>query len=263
MVSIRPAVLATEVGRPLGPPCEGRRVSEITVTMWTTIDGYVAGPRGEIDWILGDHQLAAYELAAVADRDTLLLGRSTYEDFAGYWPVAAESSEDEFERDHGRNMTSTRKVVASTTLTDPVWVGRYRGHHLPRRRPPPQAGEREGDPDLRQPQPRAPAVRPEAHRRVPAAGAPDRPRWRHLLARRTVVPAGPDARGPAALGQRDLAAHLPPGQALRQVLVVVGRAVAHPRDVAVELSDAQVSTVADDRATDRFPSAGGGAGFAR
>jgi dihydrofolate reductase len=86
--------------------------------MWTTIDGYVAGPEGEIDWILGDHQLAAYELAAVADRDTLLLGRSTYEDFAGYWPVAAESSEDGFERDHGRNMTSTRKVVASTTLTD-------------------------------------------------------------------------------------------------------------------------------------------------
>ena len=98
-------------------------MSEITVTMWTTIDGYVAGPTGEIDWILADEQLAAYELAAVTDRDTLLLGRSTYEDFAGYWPVAASSAEDGFERDHGRNMTATRKVVASSTLTDPVWAG--------------------------------------------------------------------------------------------------------------------------------------------
>ena len=98
-------------------------MSDITVTMWTTIDGYVAGPDGEIDWILGDEQLAAYELAAVAGRDTLLLGRSTYEDFAGYWPVAAASSEDGFERDHGRNMTAMRKVVVSSKLTDPAWTG--------------------------------------------------------------------------------------------------------------------------------------------
>lgn len=97
-------------------------MSEITVTMWTTVDGYVAGTQGEIDWILGDEQLAAYELAAVADRDTLLFGRSTYEDFAGYWPVAASSAEGGFERDHGRNMTATRKVVVSSTLTDPVWA---------------------------------------------------------------------------------------------------------------------------------------------
>ena len=98
-------------------------MSEITVTMWTTIDGYVAGPAGEIDWILSDEQLAAYELAAVTDRDTLLLGRSTYEDFAGYWPVAALSPDEGFERDHGRNMTAMRKVVASSTLTDPAWSG--------------------------------------------------------------------------------------------------------------------------------------------
>jgi dihydrofolate reductase len=131
-------------------------VGEITVTMWTSIDGYVAGPEGEIDWILGDEQLAAYELAAVTDRDTLLLGRSTYEDFAGYWPVAASSPDQGFERDQGRNMTAMRKVVASSTLTDPEWTGTEVIRSLDSV-PPTQAGEHEGNPHLRQPQPGAPA----------------------------------------------------------------------------------------------------------
>ena len=37
------------------------------------------------------------------------VGRILSEDFAGYWPVAASSSEDGFERDHGRTMTATKK----------------------------------------------------------------------------------------------------------------------------------------------------------
>ena len=77
-------------------------------------------------WLAGQPHLA-WEY--VADRDTLLLGRSTYEDFAGYWPVAAASSEDGFERDHGRNMTAMRKVVVSSTLTDPVWAGTETAFH--------------------------------------------------------------------------------------------------------------------------------------
>jgi dihydrofolate reductase len=116
--------------------------------MWTTIDGYVAGPEGEIDWVTADEQLAAYELAAVTDRDTLLLGRSTYEDFAGYWPVAASSSEDGFERDHGRNMTPPAR--SSSRRRSPIPCGPARGHPVPGRRPPAEAAEREGNPHLRQ-----------------------------------------------------------------------------------------------------------------
>lgn len=42
-----------------------------------TLDGYIAGPRGEFDWIPED---PAVDFAALfADVDTLLLGRRTYE----------------------------------------------------------------------------------------------------------------------------------------------------------------------------------------
>ena len=70
----------------------------------------------------GRRAACAYELAAVNDRDILLLGRSTYEDFAGYWPAAASGLEDGFERDYGRNMTAMRKAVVSSKLTDPDWA---------------------------------------------------------------------------------------------------------------------------------------------
>jgi len=42
-----------------------------------SLDGYIAGPRGELDWIVTD---SAGDLAAVyASVDTVLLGRRTYE----------------------------------------------------------------------------------------------------------------------------------------------------------------------------------------
>jgi dihydrofolate reductase len=43
----------------------------------TSVDGYIAGPRGEIDWIVRDPEV---DLSTVYDAvDTALLGRRTYE----------------------------------------------------------------------------------------------------------------------------------------------------------------------------------------
>src|SRR5215208_2903789 len=43
----------------------------------TSVDGYIAGPRGEFDWIVPD---PAIDLSAMyANFDTVLLGRRTYE----------------------------------------------------------------------------------------------------------------------------------------------------------------------------------------
>jgi uncharacterized membrane protein YeaQ/YmgE (transglycosylase-associated protein family) len=46
-----------------------------------SLDGYIAGPNGEVDWIVTD---AAVDLSEVyAGFDTVLLGRRTYEDRGG------------------------------------------------------------------------------------------------------------------------------------------------------------------------------------
>jgi len=42
-----------------------------------SVDGYIAGPKGEFDWIVNDPSIDFSEL--FAQFDTFLLGRNTYE----------------------------------------------------------------------------------------------------------------------------------------------------------------------------------------
>ena len=42
-------------------------MGKIKVSMWTTLDNFVAGPNGEMDWLRGDDQMMAYEQSFVGD----------------------------------------------------------------------------------------------------------------------------------------------------------------------------------------------------
>jgi dihydrofolate reductase len=52
-------------------------MSKIRYIVATTLDGYIAGPNGEADWILMDPDINFAELWA--QFDTLLMGRKTYD----------------------------------------------------------------------------------------------------------------------------------------------------------------------------------------
>ncbi|WP_256009133.1 dihydrofolate reductase family protein [Desertivirga xinjiangensis] len=56
----------------------------------TSIDGFVAGPNGELDWFenAGEHLQFVNEL--VESSDTTLFGRTTFEMFNSYWPLAKD-----------------------------------------------------------------------------------------------------------------------------------------------------------------------------
>ncbi len=53
-----------------------------------SLDGFFAGPKGEIDWFIHDPDVdkAAHQMMRA---DTLLFGRLTYDMFFGYWPQVA------------------------------------------------------------------------------------------------------------------------------------------------------------------------------
>jgi dihydrofolate reductase len=94
----------------------------ITTTHWVTLDGYVDGLGGAMDWIRADDEMRDYEMAVVAGADTLLLGRGTYEDFLGYWPsVAADASADPGQRAYAQRLDVMHKVVVSRTLETASW----------------------------------------------------------------------------------------------------------------------------------------------
>lgn len=82
-----------------------------------TLDGYMAGPNGEMDWITfnWDDKLKDYVTAITGPVDTIVLGRKLAEGFIPYWAsVAADPSNPEQEA--GRKFTDTRKVVFTQTL---------------------------------------------------------------------------------------------------------------------------------------------------
>lgn len=62
--------------------------------MVTTLDGYVAGPNGEIDWHVVDDEFNEFATHQLDSADMLLFGRVTYEGMASYWPTPAAATDD-------------------------------------------------------------------------------------------------------------------------------------------------------------------------
>jgi len=96
----------------------------IITTTWVTLDGFIAGPNGEMDWVgeTYDDAMAHYETDLVNSADTLLLGRVTYQSFASSWPHVPDNPDvSEGEKEYARRLNAMRKVVFSRTLESADW----------------------------------------------------------------------------------------------------------------------------------------------
>ena len=94
---------------------------KLIVSEFITLDGVMEAPGGEpthphAGWVfdyIGDEQ-NRYKLQETLDAEALVIGRRTYESFAGAWP--------DREGPFADKMNAMPKYVASTTLTDPEWT---------------------------------------------------------------------------------------------------------------------------------------------
>jgi dihydrofolate reductase len=92
----------------------------LIVSEFVTLDGVMEAPGGEpthphTNWV-SDYEDAAqiqYKFEEVLAAELLLVGRVTYESFAGAWPTYTGEFAD--------RMNGMPKVVVSSTLTDPEW----------------------------------------------------------------------------------------------------------------------------------------------
>ena len=95
---------------------------KIIVTTWITLDGFLAGPNNEMDWVMVDQTMGQYEDDLISSADTLILGRVTYQSFAGSWPYVPENpSASEGEKVYARKLNSMRKIVFSKSLEKAEW----------------------------------------------------------------------------------------------------------------------------------------------
>jgi dihydrofolate reductase len=95
-------------------------MKKVIVSNLVSLDGYFAGPNGEIDWFvsLADKEFEAYAIDLMSTVDTMLFGRITFELMASYWPTASPDTEDPKIIEA---MNSFPKVVFSNTLESVEW----------------------------------------------------------------------------------------------------------------------------------------------
>src|SRR5215211_676084 len=94
----------------------------VILLMHVSLDGFVAGPDRELDWIRFDDQLVDDVTALTDTADTALFGRVTYQMMEGYWPTAAESpTATQHDIDHARWVNHAPKLVFSRTLEKVEW----------------------------------------------------------------------------------------------------------------------------------------------
>lgn len=85
----------------------------------TTVDGYMAGPNSEMDWMTFSwtDDIAAYVTALTEPVDCIVLGRKLAEGFIPHWAARPD-----YEPDSAIDkMNNTPKVVISNTLTTSPW----------------------------------------------------------------------------------------------------------------------------------------------
>ncbi len=94
----------------------------LKLQMQTTIDGFVAGQNGEMDWVsfLWTEDIKQYVTRLTESVDTIILGRKLAEGFIPHWAgVAADSGNPE--QAAGEKFSATQKVVFTKTLGKSEW----------------------------------------------------------------------------------------------------------------------------------------------
>jgi dihydrofolate reductase len=87
-----------------------------------TLDGFAAGPNGELDWMTFDFddKLSAFVNELTDSCDTILLGRKMTDGFVNYWENVLEKPESP-EYSFAERMVNYPKIVFSRTLEESNW----------------------------------------------------------------------------------------------------------------------------------------------
>ena len=85
--------------------------------MHTSLDGFVGGPNGELNWIKINDEIFDFVDTMTSQADAALYGRVTYEMMQSYWPTAAEQPDaSKHDISHAAWYKKVSKIVLSKTL---------------------------------------------------------------------------------------------------------------------------------------------------
>ena len=85
--------------------------------MHISLDGFVAGPNGEMNWIKVDEEIFDHVGRRISETDTALYGRVTYEMMQNYWPGAgSKPGASQHDIRHSNWYNKAHKLVLSKTM---------------------------------------------------------------------------------------------------------------------------------------------------
>jgi dihydrofolate reductase len=82
-----------------------------------SLDGYVAGPGGEMNWIKHDQEIFDFVGTFIHVTDAALYGRVTWQMMENYWPsIAHKPDATDFEKKHLAWYNKAEKIVVSASM---------------------------------------------------------------------------------------------------------------------------------------------------
>jgi dihydrofolate reductase len=85
--------------------------------MHVSLDGFVAGPNGEMNWVKVDEEIFDHVGKRISQTDTAIYGRVTYDMMEGYWPTAGDGPDaSKHDIEHSKWYKNAHKLVISKTL---------------------------------------------------------------------------------------------------------------------------------------------------
>ena len=98
---------------------------KLKLQMSITLDGFVAGPKGELDWMnsdmaMEDDKLLRYMNFLIDSSDSILMGRKMTDGFVNYWTNVVKNPKSP-EHPFAKKMVDTPKVVFTKTLDESRW----------------------------------------------------------------------------------------------------------------------------------------------
>lgn len=98
-------------------------MGKLKLQMQMSVDGFVAGPDGQLDWMTWDmdDKLIQFINDLTDSSGTILLGRKMTPGFIDYWTSVLKTPESP-EYTFARKMVDTPKVVFSRTLEKSTWA---------------------------------------------------------------------------------------------------------------------------------------------
>jgi dihydrofolate reductase len=102
---------------------ESNGVRKLKLQVQMTVDGYVGGPNGEMDWMSfdWDEKGITYVNELTDSVNTILLGRKMTEGFISYWTDIVVNKKDDSQYPFARKMVDKPKIVFSKTLDKSNW----------------------------------------------------------------------------------------------------------------------------------------------